>query len=292
MADAPENVQNRGGEEEVWVAIEAFERILEAMPTDRASLEALAEAYAQIGDHTRAADYLLRLARVVVRDNDLSTAQSLIPQLEPHSGADPKVSDTLNELKGLVSTETSDDSSEDEEADASKSAPPIGDVDAAFNLADELSFAWSLMESEQLTQDEYSSVVQDLTEMSSSDVSATVSVLHALEFSNFKNLERIMLHVSQECGAPIVTLTSFNIAKTAREALPNDFMIRRGAMVFDMIGNSALVAVMNPHDKAIQRKIEEMLGKKCHFFMALPSDFDTVLNKMEEANDSEGVELQ
>ena len=39
-------------EAEIWNAINAFEQMLEAMPNDRVSLEALSHAYEQIGDHT------------------------------------------------------------------------------------------------------------------------------------------------------------------------------------------------------------------------------------------------
>ena len=61
-------------EEEIWSAISAFEQILEAMPNDRASLEALAHAYEQIGDQTRGLDYLIRLTQVVLEEGDGGTA--------------------------------------------------------------------------------------------------------------------------------------------------------------------------------------------------------------------------
>ena len=72
-------------EEEVWNAIAAFEQILEAMPNDRASLEALCHAYEQIGDHTRAKDYVIRLVDVLVEEGDGAAAKRLSDRLVAYS---------------------------------------------------------------------------------------------------------------------------------------------------------------------------------------------------------------
>ena len=61
MAKQPEKKSKEELEAEVWSAISAFEQILEAIPNDRASLEALSNTYEQIGDHTKAKEYMLRL---------------------------------------------------------------------------------------------------------------------------------------------------------------------------------------------------------------------------------------
>ena len=45
----------------------------------------------------------------------------------------------------------------------------------SFNIANELPFAWKLLQSNEITQEEYSKLVQDLTEMSRSDAAVTVS---------------------------------------------------------------------------------------------------------------------
>ena len=68
-------------ESEVWNAIGQFEKILEVMPNDRFSLETLADAYDKIGDHTRAEDYLVRLANVLADENDEDSAQDILEKL-------------------------------------------------------------------------------------------------------------------------------------------------------------------------------------------------------------------
>lgn len=282
MSDTPDRPQSSSApEEEVWIAISAFEQILEAMPNDRSSLEALSHAYEQIGDHTRAKDYLLRLARVVVNEGDWDAAEQVSRQLSPYAVEDVEVANAVRSIRERAPA-------------AEEPAPPAGLEQLfgeqpvaepryeSFNLADELSFAWSLLEDNHLTQEEYAALVQDLTDMASSEATTTVSVLHALEVRTFKGLERLLVAVSKSCATPIITLGHFDIQQAAVEALPLDFMVRRGALVFDFIGQEPLVVVMNPHDLKLRKAVQSLTGKTCHYFMTLPSDFDTAMTRMRE----------
>ena len=265
-------------EEEVWNAIAAFEQILEAMPNDRASLEALCHAYEQIGDHTRAKDHVIRLVDVLVEEGDGEAAKRLSERLITYSDGDRRVVDALNKLgamgggavaKGAPSATAS-----------SGSAPTKG---KAFSLAEELSFAWSLLEEKLLTQEEYGSLVQDLTELSARDNSQTISVLHALELRGHKGLERVLAAVSKSCGTPLILLNSFDVPRAAMSLLPMDFMMRRGVLPFDFVSDDLLVVVMNPFDKQLRRTIKDMTGRNCHFYLTIPSEFDGTLSKIREA---------
>jgi hypothetical protein len=105
-------------------------------------------------------------------------------------------------------------------------------------------------------------------------------VLHALEFRSSKNLDKIMAFVAKDCGTPVITLSSFASTLEAMILLPLDFMIRRGVIVFEFIGNEALVAIMNPYNKALRAELAATIGRPCHFFVALPSDFDQAIVRM------------
>jgi hypothetical protein len=274
MAEAPARDGNRALEEEVWVAISAFEQILEALPNDRASLEALSHAYGQIGDHVREKEYIVRLAEVLVKDGDHDEAQQVAEQLKQFADEDPQVRSILERIETMSMT-----SAAARGAGAGGEAP-VTSIRSGFNMADELSFAWELLQAGQLSEQEYSGLVHDLTEMSAAASSTTISVLHALEFRNAKNLDKIMAYVSEVCATPIVTISSFGTTTEAMAMLPLDFMIRRGATVFEMIGQDALVAVMNPYNKQLRGEIEAMIRRKCHFFLVLPSDFDQSLTRV------------
>ncbi|OGV64258.1 MAG: hypothetical protein A2498_05345 [Lentisphaerae bacterium RIFOXYC12_FULL_60_16] len=294
MADKSKPTQG-ALEEEVWSAIGAFEQILEAIPNDRASLEALLHAYEQIGDMVRSKEYLMRLARVLIEEGDFSAAGELIERLKAFSSEDPEAEALVTALEqfgsgGDVSLPASTSAEEKALADLSSvTGEPVTEkkaggapVRVTFNISDELAFAWTLMESKELTQEEYASIVQDLTEMSTNDSASTISVLHVLEARGFKNIERVLAHVAKECDTPAIQMSNFNLTYEVVSILNPELMLKRGVFVFERIGQDLLVAIMNPYDKQLRKDLEAHTGKTCHFFTTLPSEFDKALTKAAE----------
>ena len=256
-------------------AIASLEQILAAMPDDRSALEGLSRAYEQVGDSEKAADCLARLANVLLNSGDTQGAQSLLARLETYAVGNQAVADIVGRIR--------------EQCPAEQEAEPVdvpaadGSADAAgggFNMADELSFAWNLLGADQLTQEEYSSVVHDLTEMYSGGNVATVSLLHALEARGFKRLEAIIGYASSECEMPIVSLSGIEMKREAVSALPIELMTRRGVLSFGFVGNDVLAVVMNPYDSSLKGLVESTTGRTCHFFVTLPSDFDQALARV------------
>jgi tetratricopeptide (TPR) repeat protein len=267
-------------EEKVWNAISAFEQILEAMPNDRASLDALAHAYEQVGDHTRAKDYFIRLGNVIIEENDSVAGQEILDNIKQYAEDDDKARQLLARMEEFLSAKQAADSTSKAEVQSKQAKTGAADVRVSFNMADELSSAWNLLEAGELTQEEYASIVQDLTEMSAGDSNATISVLHVLEVRAFKSLEKIMGFIARECSSPIISLASFDLQPSVLTMLPMEFMIHRGALVFELLGNNALVVVMNPYSKQLRQDVEAATGKKCHFFITLSSEFDQAIAKI------------
>ena len=296
-----------GDDNDVWAAITAFEQILDTIPNDTPSLSVLAQAYAQIGDHGRATEYLLRLGRVFLDEHEVEAAAEMLDRLVPYE-ADERVRELAEKIKAAVaasgcatasvstaSTAQRRDSAGGEPADS----PPVGMVAtpaevgamSQFRISEELSLAWNLMESGELTQDEYTNVVQDLSEMSASDHSeATISVLHVLESRTFKGLDRVVGALARDCGTPFVSLATFEFQYLALSLLPVPFCTHRGALAFETLGKEVLVAVLNPYDTQLRLDAEYLSGRKCHFFVVLSSDFDRLLTRYREAAASGGAE--
>lgn len=279
--DTADKKESRQDETEIMTAITAFEQILDAMPNDRASLEALSQAYEQIGDHTRAKDYLIRLGGVMVDESDSAGAKTLLNRLNQYAEEDSRAKELAVKIVGMADSQGPSIATAGGDADR-WAAASLNAARSGFNMADELSFAWSLMEAEQLTQDEYSTVVQDLTEMSTSESDHTISVLHVLDARGISGLERIMAYVSEQANTPLVSLASYDLSLDTIKILPLAFMRARGAFVFEMIGDDALIAVMNPFDKQLQEDIENTVGRGCHFYTCHPAEFDTAVNKAKE----------
>ena len=279
MADSDkEGTESRPLDDDVWSAISAFQQILQAIPNDRASLETLAHAFGQIGDHTQAREYVLRLGKVLLEEKDAAAVAEFLPTLRSYAGDDTEATRLLADLEAMQ--QAGSGVAEGDKGGASETRSR--QIRKSFNMAEELSCAWNLMQAGQLNEEEYSNVVQDLSDMSSQESSVTVSVLHVLEGRRYKGLERIVNAMARECSTPYVSLLSFDLQHDAISLLPLDYMVQRGVMVFDFVGKEGLAVVMNPYDKELRRDVEEQVGVNCHFFITLPSEFDMAVGKATE----------
>jgi len=259
-------------EADVWNAIGQFEKILEVMPNDRFSLETLADAYEKIGDHTRAKDYLLRLANVLADENDEDTAHDLLQKLKLLDQSDQNVKDTIARLEGLQSKKVMAVIIDGEQTPASRQG----------HIAAEISMAWNLLQSKKLSQEEYSLIVHDLSENSGGAVDIPVSTLHALHDRNYSGMNEIMSFVATACNTPMICLANFELQKDVCALLTLEFMTNRGAIVFETIGHDALVAILNPYDDQLKMDVEGLIGKDCHYFFVAPEDFDGARGKIKK----------
>ncbi len=285
MSTAESDTPQHDSDSEIWSAITAFETILEAIPDDRSSLETLSHAYDHIGDQTKTLEYLVRLGQVIVRDGDSESAGYISEKLRHFSSTDADVLAVCEQLDALQATiPVVDDAPAvaDTPAEVSSGASAATST-PGFRVADELSFAWKLFEAGELTQEEYAGVAQDITEMSADDHLSTISVLHTLEQRAFSGLDRLMGFVSRDTRTPIISLLSFDLQALVTSLLPIEFMIRRGALVYGLLADEALVVVMNPDDSGVRLAVDACIGKKCHFFMALPSEFDVAISSIKNS---------
>jgi len=260
--------------DEVRAAVEAFEQILEVLPEDMASLEALSHAYEQLGDTERSADLLLRLGLILEREPDDVKIRDLLPRLLPVCERRADAKKLYDALEAVLAGTRQPGAGQLAAKDAFQ-------VALRFSMPDALAFAWHLLESKELTDSEYAKVVQDLTEMSMLETAATTSVLHVLEQSGYKGLERVLNFVSDECKAPIISLACFEVTPDVTGLLPPDFMVGRGVLPLAVLGKQdLLVVVMNPYEKSLRNDLQALTGRKCHVFLSLPSEFDRLLAKI------------
>ncbi len=274
-------------ENQIWNAIAAFEQIVETIPDDRVSLEALSHAYEQVGDLSRARDYLVRLANVIAGEQDREAAALLRERLNNHAD-DNRVRDAAQRLDTLLaagkparefelSPETADKAGSAPGQDARRKNEETERRGA--HVAAELAFAWSLFEGKQLSQEEYAQIAQDLSEVSTSQTPVTISVLHALHDRTHRNLDNIIAYAARESGTPVIPLSLFDVQEFNFQILPQEFIIRYGAMVFEMMAKDALVAILNPFNKNLRAEVEKLANRRCHFFLTTPADFDAVVEK-------------
>jgi hypothetical protein len=212
------------------------------------------------------------LGNALLGEGDTDSARQMEEKLGRYADEDPRVRELLDKIRSAEAPPS------DRPSGPGSAVPALGRRPrAGFSIQDELSMAWALHEAKELSADDYSRVVHDLTELSSQDSLSTISVLHTLEFRAAKNLDRVMHYVSRQCGTPLVALNSFGFPVESMTLLPIEFMVRRGVLCFGFIGSEALVALVNPYNNALRQEVAEMAGRPCHFFPTLPSEFDAAI---------------
>ncbi len=260
-------------ESEIFSAIAAFEKILEAAPTDRLAIETLADAYQKLGDIPKASHYLVQLANAIITENDAQAAAAAIERMRAFSREDVVLART--QLQDLLTREGVAPTAVHTPAPAEPAA--ASSVRKAADITHEVALAWELLQAGRFTQTDYSLVVQDLSENSMKHVGVPVTVLHALTDRQHHGLEKILAHLSKISNTPIIPLASFELNREACAVLPMDFMARRGAIVFDFYGSDALVATLNPTDKDLQADVKRVLKRNCHFYLVSATDYDNAL---------------
>jgi len=268
--------QRQRGQAEWQEAIAAFKSLLEVMPEDLLALESLFEAYLNEGDRENALHYLERLVQVLLKENERGIAVQLHEKLIHQLANFPEFSQVVEQLEPLLRSDAVVPLSP-----APAASPPV--LRTKTDIQVELALAWKLFQAGELLQEDYSRVVQDLTDLSMRKSNEPVTVLHALQDRSFKNIDKIMNYLSKQSGKPIIALSNFEIQRNVYTLLPLDLMAHWGAIVFDMLGSDLLVAVLNPFDQILQQEVAALTGKPCHFFLISSVHYDHALAQIRKA---------
>lgn len=258
-------------------SIAMLEQILEVMPQDVDALKALYNANLQSGNPMRSFEYLSRIIDVAVDLGDVELfayLQHELPRFEETHSAE--VAAHLARIRTLFSVHKTDQGGVEPAVEAPKEFDPTADAD----ISEELALAWRLYEENQLSQDEYSSVLHDLTEVSSKELDVPISVLHVLNDRGFPNMTRVMSFAVNRSGLPFISLANFELDERAAGALPLSYSVHEGLLPFGYLDNDLMVAVLNPFNATLIEKADQESGHRCHVFLVEPDDYDAALTKL------------
>lgn len=260
-------------------AIALFEGILQTSPDDQVALEALSLAYEQTGNPPLARATLLRLAQVIIRKNAQDAAPAVIERLRPLIENDFDALEALRSLEVLAA-----DREPGTQPAVSTPAPaPKRRSGVALRrqlLRREMDLAWKLLEAQELTQEEYATLVEDLSRLVTDERQATVSLLHALADRGFQGLDRVMRYLARTSKVPFLALESFDLQPFTSARVSLDDFLRQGALPFGEIGGEWLVALLSPLDRELRQELSDQLGGRCHFYLVTPEAFDAAAKKI------------
>ena len=252
-------------------SIAMLEQILDVMPQDAATLKALYNAYGQSGQRDRAFEYLGKLSNAVHSNGEAAEAVFVMEQL--HSFFDDFPDEVATHLSRLQSLDIKGGT-----VSETVVSPNTRQGDA--DISEELALAWKLYEENQFSQEEYSSILHDLTEVSSKAIGVPASVLHVLNDRGFNQMNRVINYMSSRSGVPCVSLSDFELTEQMGTVLPLGMAAHDGALPFGFFGNDLLVGVLNPFNNTLVDKVETVSGHRCHTYLVSPEEYDLALEKL------------
>ena len=257
--------------EELEQTVVMLEQILEVMPDDLTALRALYETVVKLELPEKSFSALTRLDDLARSTQNEATIDFVLRQYASIADDSVEVQGRIARLKEAQDVLTP--------ADVLRPAKP----GSGGSLEAEMALAWDLFQDDQLVQEEYSTVLHDLTEMSSNNMGVPVTVLHILHDRQFSRFERLMTHLCQKSNVPIMVLSRFEENDEISKLLPFEFISRQGALPFAEVGGELLLAVLNPFDKDVVKQAEELSGRRCHPYLVTPSEYDQRLGQIKAA---------
>lgn len=270
-----------------------LEQILEVMPDDLFTLRALYETSLKLEHPEKAFETLARLDDQARAAQNVDMIDFIINQYNSIAEGSSEVQGRimrLEEVKNVLDLMGPDgDASSPVAAQPAAAAFADGGGDGGgggggnARMEAEMALAWDLFQDEQLSQEEYSNVLHDLTEMSSHAMGVPVTVLHILHDRQFSRMERLLTHLCQKNEVPIMVLSQFEDNEEIGQQLPLEFMSRNGAIPFAHVGDDLLLGVLNPMDKELLAEVKTLCGRQCHPYLVAPEDYDQQLEKIKLA---------
>ena len=263
-ASAPQNQKLSQG-------ISYFEEILQLMPNDRSALEFLAVAYGQQGETIKHARMVCKLADVLIAEKDADCAENLLPTLQEIGTADAY--QAYNRIKAFLRTQSP--RKEAQNGPNSAVSPFASEMLPA--IKSELELLQELQSNGIVSEETARIVEQSLYGTLSSEGDVLISALVFIKNENPAECEQALVHLVNACQMPIVPIKSFEVKQSLLQKFPGT-VLGRGVFPMAELGDTLLVALLNPMDEQLRRQITDLAGKPCQFFLALPEEMEAVLS--------------
>lgn len=248
--------------------ISYFEEILQLMPNDRSALEFLAVAYEQSGDRMKRNRVVCTLADVLIAEKDLECAEKLLQTLQDLGTSESFAA--YNRIKAVL-----------RQASASAtSANPAALPGAASMLPavkSELELVHELQAHEIISNDTAKIVEQSLYGTLSSSGDVLISALLFIKNENPAECENAMTYLANTYQAPPIPVKAFEQNAELLAVFPGT-ILGRGVMPLANLGDTLLVAMLNPADKLLRKQISDKAGKPCQIFLAAPAEMEAALS--------------
>lgn len=258
-----------------------FEQMLEIMPDDRTTLEFLVVAYDMLGQHEKGQKALVSLTELLIKEHDIDALKGLMPRLRDSDYAPAKAL----HLKVSMLTAPAPDLTPEQPKELTESEKIA--IAAQEALEAERALLKILNEAGVIPDEDLGKLSNLLVAPEVEGRVFLISALHILKNENSSLYEKSVEYLADHFNAPPVPLAAFEPSPAFFKGYSEVMLRLRGAVPFAKIGNSMLIAVLNPADTAL-RAVLSVAGP-CRLYLAEPSAIETALEKAFGAPDGGGA---
>ena len=253
-----------------------FEKMLQLTPDDRVTLQFLCVAYGQIGQLEKQRRALVSYAGVLLKEKDFEAAEKLIEQLESYTEPDARAA-----ILRIRAAQRPKQPLEPPKEDPAASSTGNKTTTAVYiAIKAEKKLARHLADSKVIDEAAADAIQDRLTALADVPGCFLVSTLSEIEKENTATAEAVSAFLADETGAPPIPLEAFPAAGELSQNLPDSVVRVRGVLPFAQLGNTLLVATLNPFDDALKQQIESAAGAPCRFYIANPRTMEATLDKI------------
>lgn len=251
-----------------------FEKMLKLLPGDRTTLEFLSVAYEQIGNHEKTCYSLIQLADTLLREKDYDAADAIADRLRGFQEEDAKkMVLKVQAVHGPVTVPG-------EEGEI----PPNEDVPVARAILDavkaEASLVHALSNRGVIDPNMAETVQRHLAGLPEATRPFLVSALAIIYRESISTGEKTAAYLADTTNTPPIALEAFPLSKALLQTLPENLIRVRGVIPFAKLGNTLMVATLDPMDEGFRREVEYRSGHPCRFFLAHPANAEEILEKL------------
>ena len=244
--------------------VKYLEEMLELMPDDRTTLEFLVVAYEQLKEPEKEKNAVVALTKLLLKQGDYSAAEGLLPRLEAVDTDEAKILALKVRRLAAPRPELLPETPKDLTPEELVAEETRAAIEAEVALV-ELLRANGVISG----GDEAKRVGEQISAVPTSGAVFLVSALSILEKENIELCEKCMAFLADRFSIPPVPIAPFERKADIVGRFPANLLRIHGAVPFAKIGDTALVALLNPADERLRGRLSEAMP--CRFYMTLPS---------------------
>lgn len=264
-----------------------YEQVLEKMPGDEFSIEALIDIYEKVDDQDKVAE-LKSLLKKIESGEEVKPVTNTIKSRTSSFSISVNTNKVSNRKVNLKARPSISDPvppswrKKNQELDQIKMTKALSDLvfTLQYSLKSQVDLMVRLFHVELLTRKQYSKIVYQLSDHKfSRNPSKPQMVVHMLEACSGVEMEKVQYFLSRKSRLPYLDISLLDFNKKLYELLPETLIFNHGIVIFKKVASDYCIAVLNPLNNELMEKTAYLLGSNVHFFITSAVEFDRYLRK-------------